>query len=198
MSAVTCRTGEVLNSRNGWEADVAAGHLSATIIRGMTQTPKAHEVMPSERAVAVAAVETLLRLLRHTKDCFPRDDLETVAIYLTVAAASAGHSLRDYPLLVELAGGPLPDDLQKPTSGRAIAAATALPRETVRRKLSKLVAEGRLIRVDGSVRIPTDTLNRDRNREFAGRIVHELITASGRLERFSKLDQPTAPGEPTA
>lgn len=151
--------------------------------------------MPSERAMAVAGVESFLRLLRHARDCFPQDDLETVAVYLTVAAASAGHALRNHALLVELAGGPLPDELQKPTSGRAIAAATGLPRETVRRKLNALVAEGRLVRENGSVRIPTDTLNRDNNRTFAARLVQELVGVSGRLERFSRLDQSLDEGD---
>ena len=152
------------------------------------------DVRPSERAVAVSAVEVLLRLLRHTKDCFPEDDLETIAVYLTVAAANAGPLLGNQSFLLELDGRPWPDDLKRPTSGRAIAAATALPRETVRRKLNELVAAGRLVRAGRGVCIPTDTLNRDRNREFARRIVQELNAAPGRLQRFAQLDQAAVAG----
>lgn len=148
--------------------------------------------LPSDRAKAVAAAESLLRLLRHMKDCFPDDDFETVAVYLTVATASAGHTLRNPALLVDLAGGPLPDDLQLPTSRRAIAAATGLPRETVRRKLIGLVASGRVVEDEGGVRIPTDTLHRDRNREFADRIISELALAGRRIAQFDRLDEAEA------
>ena len=134
-------------------------------------------------------MESFLRLLRHTKNCFPDDDFETVAIYLTVAAASAGHALRDSALLAKLAGGPLPDDQHRPTSRRAIATATGLPRETVRRKLKELIDAGRLIEVKGRVRIPHDTLGRGHNRQFAALLIAELAAGARRVEQFSKFDR---------
>ena len=135
----------------------------------------------------MVAVETLLRLFRLVRESFPNDDFETVAVYLSVAAASAGHALRNDALLSELAGAPLPDDLQRVVSGRAIAAATLLPRETVRRKLATLVEDGLLVREEGGVRIPSDTLNHKTNRAFADSLVGELTGASLRLSRFDWL-----------
>ncbi|HST91782.1 MAG TPA: hypothetical protein VLJ13_06245 [Brevundimonas sp.] len=142
------------------------------------------EIQPGERIRAVAAVEVLLRVWRHAVDCFPDDDLETILVYLTVAAASASRHLRDPELILALDGGPLPDHLHRPTSGRAVAEATGLARETVRRRIDALVASGRLVREAGGVRTISDTLSLNRNQEFARRVTRELIAAPDKLRRF--------------
>ncbi len=142
------------------------------------------DIGPRERFKAVAAIEVLLRVWRHAVECFPDDDLETILVYLTVAAASASSHLRDPELMTELNGGPLPDHLHRPTSGRAVAQATGLARETVRRRIDALVASGRLVRESGGVRTISDTLGRDRNLEFARVITRELIAAPDKLRRF--------------
>lgn len=142
------------------------------------------EIQPGERIRAVAAVEVLLRVWRHAVDCFPDDDLETILVYLTVAAASASSHLRDPELIIALDDGPLPDHLHKPTSGRAVAEATGLARETVRRRIDALVASGRLVREAGGVRTISDTLGLNRNQEFARLLTRELIAAPDRLRRF--------------
>ncbi len=142
------------------------------------------EIQPGERIKAVAAVEVLLRVWRHAVDCFPDDDLETILVYLTVAAASASSHLRDPGLILELDNGPLPDHLHRPTSGRAVAEATGLARETVRRRIDALVASGRLVREAGGVRTISDTLSLNRNQEFARLVTRELIAAPDRLKRF--------------
>lgn len=143
-------------------------------------------VEPGERARAVQAVEILLRVLRKAMDCFADDDIETILVFLTVAAASAGRHLRDPDLLEALSGDPLPDHLHQPISGRAVAASTGLPRETVRRRLDTLVAQGRLARDGRGVRTLSDTLTQRRNREFAHTLVQELRNASMRLSRFDQ------------
>ena len=120
-------------------------------------------------------------------DCFPDDDLETILVYLTVAAASSSSYLRDPAILVHLEGVALPDHLHKPTSGRAVAEATGLARETVRRRIDALVASGRLVREARGVRTITDTINLNRNLEFARVLIHELTSASGRLGRFDAI-----------
>lgn len=142
------------------------------------------QIQPGERIRAVAAVEVLLRVWRHAVDCFPDDDLETILVYLTVAAASASSHLRDPELILSLDNGPLPDHLHKPTSGRAVAEATGLARETVRRRIDALVASGRLVREAGGVRTISDTLNLNRNQQFARLVTRELIAAPDRLRRF--------------
>lgn len=145
------------------------------------------KVRPGERVKAVAALEILLRIWRQAVDCFPDDDLETILVYLTVAAASTTRHLRDPALLLKLDGGPLPDDLHRPTSGRAVAQATGLPRETVRRRIDALVTSGRLVRDTRGVRTIADTISLNRNLEFMRFLIHELTTASSRLARYDGL-----------
>ncbi len=145
------------------------------------------EVRPGERVKAVAALEVLLRIWRQAVDCFPDDDLETILVYLTVAAASTARHLRDPALLANLDGGPLPDALHRPTSGRAVAEATGLARETVRRRIDALVASGRLVRDARGVRTISDSISLNRNLEFMRFLIHELTTASGRLARYDGL-----------
>ena len=142
------------------------------------------EIGPRERVKALVALEVLLRIWRQAVDCFPDDDLETILVYLTVAAASTTSHLRDPALIAHLDGGALPDHLHKPTSGRAVAEATGLARETVRRRIDALVASGRLIREERGVRTMTDTISLNRNLEFMRFLTHELTTAAGRIARF--------------
>ena len=137
-----------------------------------------------ERVKAVVSVEVLLRILAKARECFPDDDLETVVVYLTVAAASAGSHLRDLGMLRSLEGGPLPDHLHRPTSARGVAQSTGLARETVRRRIAALVADGRLVREGRGVRTVTDTFNRNRNAEFLRFLTRELAGAQAKLARF--------------
>lgn len=141
-------------------------------------------VAPGERVRAVAAIEILLRILSKAKDCFPEDDLETIVVYLTVAAASAGRHLRDPAQVGRLDDAPLPADLHRPTSGRAVALSSGIPRETVRRRIAALVAEGRLAQDERGVRTLSGTINQGRNLEFARFLMRELSGASARLARF--------------
>ena len=143
-------------------------------------------VGPGERIKAVAALEILLRIWREAVDCFPDDDLETILIYLTVAAASSSRHLRDPGLIAELDRSPLPDHLHRPTSGRAIAEATGLPRETVRRRLESLVASNRLNRDPQGVRTTTGVILQGQNLRFARSLVRELTSASDRIGRFDR------------
>ena len=141
-------------------------------------------VLPGERAKTIAAMEILLRILRKAVDCYPDDDLETILIVLTVAAASTGQHLRDLAVLDLVADEPLPDHLHRPISGRAIAEASGLPRETVRRRLESLVASGRLIREPSGFRTRSGALTRGRTLEFARTLVHEMNGAAARIARF--------------
>jgi len=142
------------------------------------------DVVLGERARAVAAIEILLRILRKAADCFEGDDLETVLIFLTVSAASSGKYLRDPEVLESMGTDPLPDHLHKPTSGRSIAESTGLARETVRRRLKALVAQGRLSRDDRGYRTISGILTARRNLEFARFMIAELNAAPQKLARF--------------
>jgi biotin operon repressor len=142
------------------------------------------DIGPRERFKAVAALEVLLRIWRHAVDCFPDDDLETILVYLTVAAASTSAHLRDPDLMVELSGAPLPDHMHRAVSGRAVADATGLARETVRRRIDALVASGRLVREARGVRTISNTLSLNRNLKFARLLIRELDGAPDRIRRF--------------
>lgn len=137
-----------------------------------------------DRARALAAVESLLRMLRHVRDCFPDDDLETVLVYLTVVSASAGAHLRDPDLLASLGDKPLPAQFLRPTSGRSVADSTGLPRETVRRRIDALVADGRLVREGGGVRSAEGAMHIGRNEQFVRALIQEISGAPARLARF--------------
>ena len=137
-----------------------------------------------ERAKGIASIEILLRILRKAADCFEGDDLETVVVLLTVAAASSGKYLRDFGVLEALGTSPLPDHLLRPTSGRSIAESTGLPRETVRRRLQALVADGRILRDARGYRTLSGGMTMDRNMEFVRFMTAEMTAASQRLARF--------------
>ncbi len=138
----------------------------------------------AERARGIASIEILLRILRKASDCFEGDDFETVVILLTVAAASTGRYLRDYGVLEALGTDPLPGDLHRPTSGRSIADSTGLPRETVRRRLQGLVADGRILKDERGFRTVSGGMMMDRNMEFVRFVTAELNGASQKLARF--------------
>lgn len=88
---------------------------------------------------------------------------------------------------MELDDAPLPDHLHLPTSGRAVAEATGLARETVRRRIDALVASGRLARDSRGVRTISGTLANDRTLEFVRFLIRELTAASGRIGRFDPI-----------
>jgi len=147
-------------------------------------TDEDQAVGPGERVKAIASVEILLRIMRKAIDCFPDDDLETILVALTVAAASSGSHLRDQNLLQRLGGEALPDDLLKPTSARGVAQSTGLARETVRRRITALVEKGRLTKDERGVRTLSGAITRNRNLEFSRFLIHELTTAHSKLARF--------------
>lgn len=146
--------------------------------------PGAGDFKPGERARTLAAAEVLLRLLSHARECFPDQDIDTVTVWLTVASACSSAHMRDRPLLERLAGGPLPQELKRSVSARAVAASTGLPRETVRRKLKALAAAGTLVEDEDGFRTIHDLLGQGRIREFANRILAELEAAPRRIRTF--------------
>ncbi|MBX9796692.1 hypothetical protein [Sphingomonas sp.] len=82
-------------------------------------------------------------------------------ICLTVAVANVQKLMRERTLPPEYGGKDrLPDDLVVPISRNAIASATGLPRETVRRQVEKLIGRGVLVEDPrGGVRTVPDTIN---------------------------------------
>ncbi len=136
---------------------------------------------PNFRLKALIAGETLLRLMREVVAHY--EDFESAVIYLAVIAASANAATRNAEILGNLAS-PMPVDAFRPVSRRAIASSTGLPRETVRRKIARLVEEGHLIETGKGLRPPHNALMARSNYAFADALVHELIRSGDRLSRL--------------
>jgi len=149
----------------------------------MTPPDPALDVQPGERVKALRAVEILLRIQRLALDHFPGDDLETICVFLTVAAGSLAPAHRSDEAQRLMAAGPLPPNWFRPISGRAVAASCGLARETVRRRLEHLTTVGQIDRVQGGYRLAKDTLSRGQNLIFVRALIHELDSAHRILER---------------
>lgn len=104
-----------------------------------------HEALAANlRLAAYEMINAWLDAYRVTASALPVSPI-ALLVYLTVAVATIQRLVRGGGLSDELrAGAPLPKALQGGISRRAIADATGLPRETVRRHVAQLVAEGRL------------------------------------------------------
>lgn len=140
------------------------------------------EVEEGFRLKALVAVEGFLRM---TGEAIARyGDLDTLVIYLTVVSAGGGRALRD-PGAARLYGGPrpMPDGYFRPISRRAVAAATGLPRETVRRKIAWLLDQGWIVAEGRGVRATSDTLSQGENLAFARALVATFEATVDRLRR---------------
>ncbi|WP_304561805.1 helix-turn-helix domain-containing protein [Sphingomonas immobilis] len=86
-------------------------------------------------------------------------------IYLTVTVANVQRLMRQRAIPPEYCGGttPLPREWVVPISRNAIASASRLPRETVRRHIGKMIARGLLVEdARGGVTPPPDIVHVDR------------------------------------
>lgn len=105
--------------------------------------PSATTVDPGLRPLVFLSVNSILKICELLKDHLG-DDLESVMIYLTVAHASLHPVVTNPELAARYEGKTVPQMHLNPISRRIIAASTRLPRETVRRKVNKMVAGGLL------------------------------------------------------
>jgi hypothetical protein len=134
------------------------------------------------RMKAATACEIFLRIARSATEHY--GDLDSLTIYLAVVMASVGAVSRDPDARVRYSGKePIPDDLLRAISRRAISESTGLPRETVRRKIARLIADGHLIEDGDGVRPPMNVLEQRSNYAFARSLVGELERAADRLSR---------------
>lgn len=82
-----------------------------------------------------------------------RLDNDDLMVLLNIALANVQRFMRDRagrdPFLANVG---VPQDVIVPISRRAIARATGLPRETVRRRVDRLIAEGLVVELAGGVR----------------------------------------------
>jgi hypothetical protein len=121
-------------------------------------------------------MEYLLRTLRNLGPIFAFD-YERMIIALTVTMGNVQHLISSAELAGTLSdlSTIIPAELQRPVTRLAITRATGLPRETVRRKVAKLIEAGVLIKDErGGVRITPGLLTSGPIREAVGQNESDL------------------------
>ena len=143
-----------------------------------------------QAANALITGEGLLRILRAAGDLYGHD-YEAIIIYWSVVLASVGRFLRneDQIKLIEGDAAPLPQEEHHPVSARAIAEATGLPRETVRRKIAHLVADGYLAQDSRGVRTVPGLLDARGNAEFTALAAREIKRMAQTMDLMQSLSE---------
>jgi hypothetical protein len=141
--------------------------------------------------------EGLLRVMRAAGDTYGHD-YEAILIYWSVIVASVGRYLRndDQTKLIENGGAPLPPEEHHSISARAIAEATGLPRETVRRKIAVLVADGFLAQDSRGVRTMPGLLDQRGNGQFIAAASREMKRMAHAMDTMLQLSERTS-GKPS-
>jgi hypothetical protein len=142
--------------------------------------------------------EGLLRVMRAAGDNYGHD-YEAILIYWSVVVASVGRYIRndDQTKLIETGGGPLPEEEHHPISARAIAEATGLPRETVRRKIAALVADGFLAQDSRGVRTIPGLLDQRGNGQFISLASREIKRMAQTMETMLHISERVTGKPPT-
>ena len=149
-----------------------------------------------QAAHGLIVLEGLLRVMRAAGDTYGHD-YEAILIYWSVVVASVGRLLRndDQIKLIENDGRPLPEDEHHPVSARAIAEATGLPRETVRRKIAALVADGYLAQDSRGVRTRPGLLDQRGNNHFVSVAAREVKRMAQTIDTMAHISE-RAVGKP--
>jgi hypothetical protein len=116
---------------------------------------------PHSRVIAHFLVEFILRSAESVAASFDYD-YEEALIFLTISNRNSEKVMNDARLRERYGSytSTIPEEHALLISRLALARATGLPRETVRRKVSKLIARGLVIELPGGLRARPD-LNRD-------------------------------------
>ncbi|WP_395644799.1 hypothetical protein [Terricaulis sp.] len=120
----------------------------------MTIAPASADQVPKHvRPINFAGIELLLDLLHEARQFYGDVDLESLLILLCVSDATMRSFMLEPATAQMVLQDPTPPDaLRGSISRRAIADKLGLPRETVRRKTSRLAAAG-MISVDADDRV---------------------------------------------
>ena len=91
-------------------------------------------------------------------------DITAALVFASVVEANVGHlaTSPDSTAALATVGRLPPDEMRRPVTGVALAAALGIPNETVRRKIKGLIDQGALVRVDGGLIVPTEVMASDR------------------------------------
>ncbi len=134
------------------------------------------------RLKGAIACESLLRLFSLSARL--TGDLQSSAVYLAVISASVSAALRDPLVRAKYATDiPLPDDMRRSVSRRAVAESLGLPRETVRRKVAALIGSGHLVIEGDGVRATGPVLEHGDNLQFAIDVLREFDRVSAAIRR---------------
>jgi hypothetical protein len=113
------------------------------------------------RAATRISTDYVLRSLQLVRG-IASDDLLDGIILSALVQANVGHLANsDAP---GEAGAAPPDDLRRPISVMGLAANLGFPYETMRRRVGKLIAAGKVVRVAGGVIVPGSMLEEPANK----------------------------------
>jgi CRP-like cAMP-binding protein len=112
---------------------------------GTTVTTNAAKMAENWRVAMTALCNQFLTMHRAVSEVASLGPTETL-IFLTISVANVQRLMRERAIPVQMCGiEPLPREWVVPISRNAIASATGLPRETVRRQVAKMIARGLLV-----------------------------------------------------
>jgi hypothetical protein len=146
----------------------------------------ANDLPRNYRLKGLHACQSFLRLVRLATDV-AEGDLEGYLIYLAVVCAGIERIPRDPALSRRFAEHTaVPDNLRTPVSRRAIAESLGIPRETVRRKIAELIAQGHLLERSGGVIAVGPVLARRNNFTFVRGAIKELERGASEIKKADR------------
>lgn len=142
------------------------------------------QIEPNFRRVAYAIVNCHINQQRLWMQALDMDPA-TLMVYSIVALASVQKLTRQKEIPEEMRGiDPLPQELVGTISRRAIASASGIPREQVRRIVSQLLASGRLITSGrNAVRVPYDNIRNEGLLDAVTDIVPDIVKMINELRK---------------
>lgn len=126
---------------------------------GTTVTTNTTKMAENWRVAMTALCNQFLTMHRAVSGTACLGPTETL-IFLTISVANVQRLMRERAIPAEMCGtAPLPREWVVPISRNAIASATGLPRETVRRQVAKMIERGILVEDPrGGVTPPPDII----------------------------------------
>ena len=112
---------------------------------------------PNARLIAYHVAEYILRSAETISQAFEHD-YETAILFMAISNRNAQFAMEDPELRQRYASysDPIPTEIATPISRMALARSTGLPRETVRRKVGKLIKKGWVIETKDGLRADYD------------------------------------------
>jgi len=110
---------------------------------------------PNSRLYAFFIAEFMLRSAASIAPAF-ENDYEAVIIFLGITTQNSQHLMLHRAHRERFASfrEPIPQELMRPVSRLSLARSTGLPRETVRRKVLRLIERGLVVEANGGLIVP--------------------------------------------